>query len=324
LIGAGLFVRSMDNARSVDHGYEPDGLYFVDLVATSRDAIPPADRVVLMREMLERLQRLPEVQSVASTSSMPFWSYQVFGVEIEGVDSLPTLSTGGAYAHVVSPRYLETMGMDLVRGRGHGDGSAHVAGVNETLAGIIASYGEPVGRCLYLRPEGVDAPPCIEIAGVVEDATSNGLDEDPVMQYYVTLPQGSALADRFVNGATLLVRSNAEEGAVIGALRREILAADPRIRFADIRPFEQMMAPLTRSWELGATLFTVFGLLALLVAGVGLYSVLAFDVAQRTRELGLRTALGAPEGRLLAMVVGRGMRVTLVGIAAGLLVAALL
>jgi ABC-type antimicrobial peptide transport system permease subunit len=121
-----------------------------------------------------------------------------------------------------------------------------------------------------------------------------------------------------------MLRVPDSQANVMGAVRREILALDNRISFVDVQPFLERMQPLTRSWRLGATLFTAFGVLALLVAAVGLYSVLAFDVAQRTRELGLRTALGARQARLLAMVVGRGLRVTLTGIAAGLLTAALL
>ncbi|HEU5210965.1 MAG TPA: ADOP family duplicated permease [Longimicrobiales bacterium] len=321
LIGAGLFVRSMANAGGVDHGYEPEGLLYANM-STPRNAIPPAEQLRLERQILERVGQLPGVESAAFTSSMPFWSYLVYGIRIDGVDSLRSLPTGGAHVHVVSPGYLETTRMDVVRGRGLGDGSAYAAVVNETMAREIGSYGDPIGRCIYMSVSGEETP-CIEIAGVVEDATAAEFDEDPYMQYYVTLPAGAEVAEQFA-GATLMLRAAGNEAAVMAAVRREILALDNRISFVDIHPFAERMEPLTRSWQLGATLFTAFGLLALLVAAVGLYSVLAFDVAQRTRELGLRTALGAQHSRLLAMIVGRGIRVTMAGIAAGLLVAVLL
>ena len=322
LVGAGLFVRSMANAGSVDHGYDPDGMLYANLQAP-RGSIGPQEQVRLQQSILERVTRLPGVESAAFTSAMPFWSYLVYDIDIDGVDSLRTLPTGGAHAQVVSADYLTTTGLDLVRGRGLGDGTSYTAVVNETMAQQIEEYGDPIGRCLYMR-RGDEPSPCIEIAGVVENATATAFDQDPIMQYYVTLPVGSAIAEQYSDGSTLMLRVATNQPSVMGAVRREILALDTRISFVDIRPFEELMQPLTRSWQLGATLFTAFGLLALLVAAVGLYSVLAFDVAQRTRELGLRTALGAQQSRLLAMVVGRGLRVTLVGVAAGLLVAALL
>ena len=323
LIGAGLFVRSIANVRALDHGFDPDGLLFAEIIS-QRDAIPDIEQARLFGEALERVRRLPGIENAAFTSAMPFWSFQVFGVEIEGVDSLPSLPTGGAYAQIVTPGYFETMGMRIVRGSGLGDGSAYAVVVNETLARMIEPYGEPIGRCLFMRPGQEDPMPCMPITGVVEDATAQDLEQDPIMQYYASLPPGSAHAAEFVRGATLMLRVGDERGDVVATARREILALDPRFRFVDIRPLQELIDPLARSWQLGATLFSVFGLLALLVAGVGLYSVLAFDVAQRTRELGLRTALGAPVERLLAMVVARGMRITALGIATGLALAALL
>ena len=143
------------------------------------------------------------------------------------------------------------------------------------------------------------------------------------MQYYLNVPRSMPLAAT-MRGASLMMRVDAGADGVTEAVRREVLGIDARIRFVDVALLAERMNPLMRSWEMGATLFMVFGMLALLVAGVGLYSVLAFDVAQRTRELGLRSALGAPVSRLLSMVVGRGMRVTLAGVAVGLLAAALL
>lgn len=143
------------------------------------------------------------------------------------------------------------------------------------------------------------------------------------MQYYLNVPRSMPLA-AMMDGASLLMRVGTGAEGVPDAVRREVLGIDARIRFVDVALLAERMNPLMRSWEMGATLFMVFGMLALLVAGVGLYSVLAFDVAQRTRELGLRSALGAPVSRLLSMVVGRGMRVTLAGVAVGLLAAALL
>src|SRR5690606_4332373 len=107
LVGAGLFVRSMTNAGSVDHGYDPEGLLYANLQAP-RGSIEPPERVRLHQAILERVTRLPGVERAAFTSAMPFWSYLVYDIDIDGVDSLRVLPTGGAHAQVVSPDYLAT------------------------------------------------------------------------------------------------------------------------------------------------------------------------------------------------------------------------
>ena len=322
LVGAGLFVRSLDNVRNLDHGFDVDGLLFAN-VQVARGTMADEEEADAAWQMLERTRRLPGVEHAALTSAMPFWSYEAYDVAIEGVDSLPTLPSGAPLVQMVTSEYFETMGMSITRGRGFGDGTEYVAVVNETMAEAIAPGAGALGRCLYFRDGADDAPPCAPIVGIVENARRQELREEPGMQYYLNVPHSTPLA-AMMDGASLLMRAGAGAEGVPDAVRREVLGIDARIRFVDVALLAERMNPLMRSWEMGATLFLVFGMLALLVAGVGLYSVLAFDVAQRTRELGLRTALGAPVSRLLRMVIGRGMRVTLVGVAAGLLIAALL
>jgi predicted permease len=324
LVGAGLFVRSVANISAVDHGFDPDNLLFANTVST-RGAIAPAEEFTLARRALERARLQPGVQHAALTSAMPFWSYIVTSIEIEGVDSLPTMRGGGPYVQMIAGEYFDAMGMSIVSGQDFGDGREYSVVVNETMARAIEPAGAVLGRCVYIDPDEENRPPCAPIVGVVEDATRSDLREEPVMQYYVNVPESFNRAAEYMPYATLMLRvSEGSENAVVPAIRREILGLDGRIRFVDIAPLQERMDPLARSWKLGATLFSVFGLLALLVAAVGLYSVLAFDVTQRTRELGLRTALGAPVSRLVGMVIGHGMRVTMVGVALGLVIAALL
>ena len=324
LVGAGLFVRSLGNIQDLDHGFDEDGLLFAN-VSVTRGSMTDEEESGLGWRMLERVQALPGIERAALTSAMPFWSFQSFSVRIEGLDSLPTLPSGSPLAQLVSPGYFETMGMDVVRGRGFADGTEYVAVVNETMADVIeAGLGDDaLGHCLYYRDGAEGAPPCAPIVGVVEDARRQDLREEPAMQYYLNVPAHSALAAD-ISGWTLMMRAPGGTESVASMIQRETLALDARVRFVDVASLAERMTPLARAWRLGATLFTVFGLLALLVAGVGLYSVLAFDVAQRTREMGLRTALGAPVSRLLGMIVGRGLRVTAIGIASGLVAAALL
>ncbi|MGH7576547.1 MAG: FtsX-like permease family protein [Longimicrobiales bacterium] len=146
------------------------------------------------------------------------------------------------------------------------------------------------------------------------------------MIYYVPIAQelGFAPADGEFRSRKLLARTAGDPRRVIAAVHRVTLEADARVRFADVRAFQDLIDPQLRSWTLGATLFSVFGLLALVVAAVGLYSVLSFDVAQRTREIGLRSALGATPGSVVRLFIVRALAMTAAGTAVGVLVAIVL
>jgi ABC-type antimicrobial peptide transport system permease subunit len=182
---------------------------------------------------------------------------------------------------------------------------------------------DPLGKCLLISygPESEAAPPCTEVVGVVENSHRFELvDEQEAMQYFVHVPQ---LPEKRDLDAVVLRSRGGDPSALIPTVRRELLALDPRVRFVNVRPFRELIAPSMRSWRLGATMFTAFGVLALLVAGIGLYSVLAFGVAQRTFELGIRSALGATRERLVSLVLRHAFRLVGAGILLGLGVALL-
>jgi ABC-type antimicrobial peptide transport system permease subunit len=148
--------------------------------------------------------------------------------------------------------------------------------------------------------------------GVVEDASRGSLLDDPYMAYYLPVAQGS----EGIGG--VYFRTEGSARAVAAAAAAPLRALDPSIRFVTVRPLRDILGPQARSWTLGAAMFTIFGLLALLVAAIGLYSALAFDVAQSTREIGIRSALGAERKRLLTSVLLRGAGIAGVGVAVGL------
>jgi ABC-type antimicrobial peptide transport system permease subunit len=179
--------------------------------------------------------------------------------------------------------------------------------------------GEPLGQCLIIgydpNEKGAVKPPCATVVGVVEDANRNELVEEVAMQYYVPFEQDT----REMSPFGLLVRVRGDERAAAPAIRRELLAMNSGLRYADSRPLQELIDPLARSWRLGAVVLTLFGALALLVAGIGLYSVLAFDVLQRTFELGIRAAVGATRQRLVALVLTKAARLVGAGIALGVL-----
>jgi predicted permease len=317
LVGAGLFVRSLHRVNALDLGLDPDGV----LVVT-----PDFDRDVsderqaeFYRRAVTRLSAIPGVEAVSPDVSVPFWSSSAVNLSVPGLDSIPTLPSGSPILHAVGPDYFDVLDLQLLRGRGlrredGGDGWRALV-VNQTMARVLWPGQDPIGKCVIIGASpGETDPPCTEVVGVVEDARTFSLLPEEAMQYYVPLgSEGGARA--------LLVRVRGEPETSIPSIRRALLSLEPGLRYPEIQPLRELIDPQARSWKLGATMFTAFGLLALLVAAVGLYSVLAFSVAQRTFELGVRSALGASRERLLGLVLGQAARLTVLGVALGLLAA---
>jgi uncharacterized membrane protein len=214
------------------------------------------------------------------------------------------------------------VGTKLIRGRGFTDadraGSEPVAIVDQTMARTLWPNREPLGDCLYTAASKDSLTVCSRIVGVVADARRFRLREEPAMHYYVPLGQ-----ERGFGGTALLVRPLGDPIASIPTIRAAVTSVAPSVTFADIRLMQQSIDPQIRPWRLGATLFGFMGVLALLVAAVGLYSVMAYLIAQRTHELGVRIALGARAGAILGLVIRQGLTLAIVGVAIGSVIALL-
>jgi hypothetical protein len=289
-------------------------------------AVAPPDRPALFAAVAEQVARLPDVRSTALSQVIPFRGSIVLQLRAEGVDSIPRLASGGPYAYPVSGGFLETMGIDVVRGRSiqsdDRKGAPQVAVVNETMARTVWGGGDPLGRCLFIG--SAESLPCTRVVGVVEDARRSSIREDAQQLYYVPFEQeltASGPASPRPQPSVIVVGTRSEADAAIARVRAAALAVDDRIRFADVQPLQALVDPELRPWRMGATMFSVFGLLALLVAGVGLYSLLANDVERRTREIGVRIALGASRGAILTTFVGRALALAAGGVVLGALAA---
>jgi len=314
LVGTGLFVRSLSAARRVDLGFDPDGVLLV--MVQPEGGYPGGEAMAaLYRRTLETLEELPGDRPMAIATTVPFQNSRGIGddLKVPGRDSLPTTGAGGAYINAVTGGFFEASGLRILRGRGitetdDAPDAPRVAVVNETMARLVWPDGDALGSCIILR----DAP-CAEVVGISSDSRRYELDEYESMNYYVPLaqtpypwpPRG------------ILIRSD-DPAALAPTVQRLITDRLSGIRFVGTQPYRQVVDPTYRSWQLGATLFAGFGLLALLVASVGLYSVLAFDVAERRREMGLRSALGATRARIIGFVVGDGLRLAGIGVVLGL------
>jgi predicted permease len=317
LVGTVLFVRSLDRVQSLALGMEPQRV----LVATLRadtDRRTAAETDALYRRLLEEARTMPGTESAALAVGLPFSSSWAEAVSVPGRDSRPVTADGGPYFNAVTGDFFGTLGTRILRGRAISDAdraaSARVVVVNQTLANLWWPNEDPIGRCMKV---GGDTMPCAEVVGVVENARRQALIEDPVVHFFVPIAQAPAYADSRV----LFVRPKGDAPGAAEAIRRELQTRVPDAPFIDVSPLEDLVSPQRRAWRLGATAFGVFGMLAVIVAALGLYSVLAYDVSRRIRDLGIRVALGASRGDISRMVVGRALRVASMGALAGFFIA---
>ena len=330
LVGAGLFLRSLHAVSRVDLGFNVDRMALVQPLF--REGTDDAVRAAILRSAVERLGRHPAVaEATLSSGSIPFVRSTSMGLYIPDRAQLPdgwqatdmggalraVPPGGGPYVTGIEPEYLATLGLRLIHGRplhpGDRDGSPPVVLVNRTLARWLDPDGDPVGRCLQV---GSTDGPCRTVVGVVENTHRNDLVEEPSAQLYIPLAQRTGRPPD-----AILVRGRENAAGFAAAVRSEVLAAGSAIRFPGVRSFRQILDPQTRPWRVGALLFTVFGLLARVVAAIGVYAVLAFTVAQRKRELGVRAALGATGRDLGRLVIGDSLRLIALGLAVGLALA---
>jgi predicted permease len=312
LVGAGLFVRSLGRAQSLDLGLNPDGVFLGALEFRQTEAETNAATDIYMRSV-KRLNTMPTVESATASVGLLFDSFVLEHLSVPGLDSLP-ISDDEAFGHGVTADYFATLQIPILRGRGFTSADVlnapRVTVINESMARALWPDGDAIGKCLKI---GSDDPPCANVLGVARDARERKLVGETSMQYYVPIEQRilEYEPDAF------LVRAKDGVTMPLGAIRRAVLGVDPSIRSVTLRPLTDLIDPEMRSWKLGATMFTVFGALALIITTVGLYSLLAFDVAQRSHELGIRSALGASSDKIVTMVFRQAIGLMAVAIALG-------
>jgi predicted permease len=302
----------------MDMGLDPQGVILAELQLDGE--WEPTEKFHLANRAAERLASLPGVAEASMASATPFWGMMAFDISVPGLDSIPLTRGLGPFVTSASSGYLSTVGIQLREGRMFSDQDgavgARVTVITANMADGLWPTQSALGQCIVVNDE---ESPCWEVVGVVENSRLTNLTGEIPWQYY--LPMGSSVTHLEMDPGALFVKARGDPLALLPSVRQELRNLDPAVRFAHVRPLQAMVDPHLRPWRLGATMFSLFGVLALAVAMVGLYSVLAFNVARRTRELGVRSAMGASRARLLNMILRQAVGVTTLGVLLGLGVA---
>jgi predicted permease len=317
IVGAGLFVQSLRQAARFRLGFDTTGVIAATMDLTTLGYKLPA-RLALYGSMRDRLAALPDVAaaSVASTYALQRWRFGV-GVRVPGRDSLPRGPAGITSYNAVSGDYFTTLGLTVIEGRpitaADVIAEARVAVLSAAMARAYWPNERAVDRCIMLNADSV----CTTVVGVAADAKQGPQREDP--QFVVYVPAGPRWA---AGPNVLLVRARGGDARrLVAPIRRAMQSAAPNLPYADVQTLDDVLAPEIRPWKTGATLFSIFGGLALLIAAMGLYSAISYSVVQRRHEFGVRMALGARIADVVRLVMDQGVRAALLGIVAGSLIA---
>jgi putative ABC transport system permease protein len=318
LVASGLFVRSLRNAHAIDPGFEAGGLAMASVDLVLGGYKEDAGRAFYVRA-LEETRALPGVVAATFVKDAPLGlGGSRRGVSIEGYTPRPNEDMEVALTSV-GPGFFATMRIALRRGRTFTErdaaGRPLVAVVNETFVRQYWNGQEAIGRRLRLR--GPQGPPA-EVVGVVRDGKYRTLGEDP--RPFVYLP----LLQDYDGEATLIARTDGSPATVAAQLQRRLVEIDPRVPVFDVKTMDEHLRFTLLPARLAASVLGLFGTVALLLAGLGLYGVMSYLVSQRRREVGIRIALGARPADVVRLVVGQGMRLTILGVAGGIVAALVL
>jgi putative ABC transport system permease protein len=321
LVGAGLLTRSFVRLLQVDLGFQPERVATCR-IRTNRDFSTNSQKLAYFEDLSQRIAALPGVESVGFTLALPFAARDVVKVRAEG-QTYPAGEYPSVFLQDGNPGFFKTLGIPLLAGRSFESrdtifetafrsGATLPVLVNEKMARTIWPGNDAVGKIVYMNDNGnaASASSRCEVIGVVGNVRQNPLEVEAAPQIYVPS-----------TGGQLVVRTKGTFAALAPAVRAVVRQVDGDVLLEDFKSLSQMVDQVVSPKRLILLLVGLFSLLALFLASVGIYGVIAYSVSQRTQEIGIRLALGSPKTRVLGLIIGKGMKLAVIGCATGLLAA---
>ena len=316
LIGAGLLARSFAALLETDPGFATKNALTFDISLARRT---PEQRAAFLDQTLEKLEALPGVSAAAAASALPFSANQVAQPTVIAIEGRPSVKPeGDVTANLISvtPNYFHALGVPLVRGRiltRFDRKDTPVVVINQTMALRYWPAKDAIGKKISFRSYG--GAFTAEIVGVVGDVHTAGLDMDPKPEIFVSY----ASSIGYPNSMTYFLRTAADPLSLLPAVKEKVRESDKNQAFSGVATIDQLVEQSLNRRRFNLVLLVSFAVLALILAGVGLYGLVSVMTAQRTREIGIRVAFGASQRDMLKMIIGQGMTLTFAGLVIGLL-----
>jgi putative ABC transport system permease protein len=314
LVGTGLLVKSLSQIHKVEPGYTPEGVITLNISLPETKYATKEQRTAFFQELLSRIRNIPGTLSCGAINYLPLGKAPTMLALYTAEGQIMTGSFEDRLAAnlVVTPDYLKTMAIPLIEGRyfteqDMNDSQPRVI-IDQSIAQSHWQNESSIGKRLILAGESTR----YEIVGVVATVRHLGQDTNPPKEIYIPCNQSP------LKLITVVIKNNSDQGSVLGAVRREIQSLDNNLPIHDVKTMQQRLDEATVQRRFIIILFSVFAGVALLIASLGVYSVMAYTVAQRTREIGIRISLGAQQSDVLKLILASGFKLALIGVGIGI------